>query len=86
MPDPKAQADILDAQSKMAMAQAKVQETAVKAKDVEIDGANRTADRESRERIAYANLVKEVATDPAAAPLVEQMVTPDFVRNLMQPG
>ena len=86
MPDPKTQADMLDAQSKMAMAQAKVAETQIKAKDAEIDGANRQADRESRERIAYANLVKEVVTDPAAAPLVEQMVTPEFVRSLMQPG
>jgi len=86
MPDPKTQADLLDAQSKMAMAQAKVAETAIKSKDADIDGANRQADRESREKIAYANLVKEVVTDPAAAPLVEQMVTPEFVRSLMQPG
>ena len=72
--------------ARMLEAQVKQQELQVKAADIDLDSKNRAADREARERVAYANIVRDLIKDPSAAPIAEQMLSPDFVRKLEEDG
>jgi len=72
--------------ARMLEAQVKQQELQVKAADIDLDSKNRAADREARERVAYANIVRDLIKDPGAAPIAEQMLSPEFVRKLEEDG
>ena len=57
-----------------------------KAADVELDAANRAADRESRERVAMAGIIKEIVQNPIGLGAAQPYLNEDFVKNLEEPG
>ncbi len=71
-----AQAKMMDAQSKLKMAEAKQAEVGVLMKDAEIDGQNRQADRESRERLAVVGFAKDIAMHPESAGVAMPLIMP----------
>ena len=69
-PDPR----MITAQARMVDAQAKEQEVKVRAVDAMADAQNRTADRESKERIATLQLAREIAVHPESASTAEHFL------------
>jgi hypothetical protein len=67
---------------KMAELQLRQQELAANAQDTQLDAYNRQKDRESRERLAAVRLAEDIAKNPAALPIINQMLTPDLIQNL----
>jgi len=68
------------------LAQMKLKEMEIRQADAEFDALNRDAERESRERVALAKIVQDLAAHPEAAPLVEKYLTPEFLQNLKEEG
>lgn len=81
--DPMAEAEM---QAKLAEAEMKMRDLEIKSRDVEMDATNRHNERESRERIAMANIIKEVAQNPESASLVQGMISPMMRKGLEEPG
>jgi len=80
-PDPMmimAQAKVTDSQAKMIDSQTKMAEVKIKEIDTAADAQNRSADRESKERIAMLQLAREIAVHPESASLAEQFIKPDI--------
>ena len=69
---------MIQAQAKMLDSEAKMAEVKVKAIDSQADAQNRTADRESKERIAMLQLAREIAVHPESASQAEQFIKPDI--------
>ena len=69
---------MIQAQAKMLDSEAKMAEVKVKAIDSQADAQNRTADRESKERIAMMQLAREIAVHPESASTAEQFIKPDI--------
>jgi hypothetical protein len=69
---------MIQAQAKMIDSQAKMAEVKVKAIDSQADAQNRTADRESKERIAMLQLAREIAVHPESASQAEQFIKPEI--------
>jgi hypothetical protein len=67
---------------KAAELQVRQQEIESRAIDARLDAANRQRDRETRERLAAINLAKELIANPQAAPLLEQVLTPEMLAKL----
>jgi hypothetical protein len=86
MQQPAAQKDPVDNQLKLAQLENERNKLDLQAKDVGMDAANRAADREARERVAYAGIVRDLIKDPQSAPLAEQMLDPKFVSELKEEG
>jgi len=82
MPPPPDPAMIM-AQAKMIDSQAKMAEVKVKEVDTQADAQNRSADRESKERIAMLQLAREIAVHPESASTAEQFIKPD-IQNLVR--
>ena len=78
-PDPA----MIMAQAKMIDSQAKMAEVKVKEVDTQADAQNRSADRESKERIAMLQLAREIAVHPESASTAEQFIKPD-IQNLVR--
>lgn len=74
-PDPR----MITAQARMVDAQAKEQEVKVRAVDAMADAQNRTADRESKERIATLQLAREIAVHPESASTAEHFLGTDHM-------
>ena len=68
-------ADMLDLQLRQ-------QELAQKTQDAELDAVNRKRDRESRERIAAVKLAEDIAANPQAMPIVNQIIDPGMIQRL----
>lgn len=67
---------------KMAELQMKQQEIASNARDMQLDAYNRQKDRESRERLAAVRLAEDIAKNPAALPIINQIIDPKMLQNL----
>lgn len=79
-------ADMADAQAKLIGARAKMADVQIKQQDNDLEAKNRAADRESKERLAYTNLVKDIATHPESSGMVGNMIPQSLVRGLLGPG
>lgn len=79
-------ADMADAQAKLLSARAKMADTQIKQQDSNIEAKNRAADRESKERLAYTDLVRDIATHPESSGLVNNMMPQNVIRSLIGPG
>jgi len=77
-------AKMLDAETKAKMADVKIQEVAVKAADAHLDAQNRAADRESRERVALAKIVQDALQHPEGLGGVQNILTPDYLRQMKE--
>lgn len=86
MMQPEAERDPMDNQLKMAQLENERNKLILQSKDVDMDAENRAADREARERVAYAGIVRDLIKDPQSAPLAEQMLDPKFVSELKEEG
>lgn len=73
-------------QSGLGEANLKLQELDVKAADAVLDAKNRAAERESRERIAYTGIVKDLITNPEGLASARTMLPPGFIEKLIGPG
>jgi len=67
---------------KMAELQMRQQELAANAQDVQLDAYNRQKDRESRERLAAVRLAEDIAKNPQALPIINQIIDPQMLRTL----
>lgn len=83
MQDP---AKLIDAQSKARLADMKEQENEIKLADVHLDAQNRAADRESRERTAFAKIIQDGIENPKGLAAVKPLMSPDFVREMKEDG
>jgi hypothetical protein len=72
---------ILD-QLKAQEIQLKGNELQIKQQEGMMDALNRKRDRESRERLAAVKLAEEMAQNPAAIPIVQNILTPDMIQRL----
>jgi hypothetical protein len=70
----------------MSIERMKMADLQVKQQDSEMDSRNRTADRESRERLALLKLIKEVAENPESVAAVNEMISPEMMRKLEGEG
>lgn len=72
----------------MAIAELQLKQKAeeIKEADVVFDAENRAADRESRERVAMAGIIKEIVQNPVGLGAAQQYLNPEFVKNLEEPG
>jgi len=86
MQQPDAQKDPIDNQLKLAQLENERNKLELQSKDVAMDATNRAADREARERVAYAGIVRDLIKDPQSAPLAEQMLDPKFIGELKEEG
>lgn len=86
MQQPDAQKDPVDNQLKLAALENERNKLELQSKDVAMDAENRAADREARERVAYAGIVRDLIKDPQSAPLAEQMLDPKFIGELKEEG
>ena len=77
---------MFDAQIKATEMKLKELDLGVRQADVELDAANRAADRESRERVAMAKIIQEVVTNPAGLAAAQPLLKPDFVNKLENDG
>jgi len=68
--------------AEMADLQLRQQELVQKTQDAELDAVNRKRDRESRERIAAVKLAEDIAANPQAMPIVNQIIDPGMVQRL----
>jgi hypothetical protein len=72
---------ILD-QLKAQEIQLKGNELQIKQQEGMMDALNRKRDRESRERLAAVKLAEEMAQNPAAIPIVQNIISPDMLQRL----
>ena len=79
-------ADMADAQAKLMSARAKMAEVGIRQQDSNVEAQNRAADRESKERLAYTDLVKDVATHPESMGLVNNLMPPNVLNSLIRQG
>jgi hypothetical protein len=86
MQQPDAQKDPADNQLKLAALENERNKLELQSRDVSMDAENRAADREARERVAYAGIVRDLIKDPQSAPIAEQMLDPKFVGELKEEG
>lgn len=82
--------------AKMAEMQMKAQELQIKQADMafrqrelqdktnsqHLDAINRRLDRESKERLAAVQLAEEIARNPQALPIINQMISPEMLQRL----
>jgi hypothetical protein len=76
----------VDNQLKLAALENERNKLELQSRDVSMDAQNRAADREARERVAYAGIVRDLIKDPQSAPIAEQMLDPKFVSELKEEG
>jgi len=81
--DPQQEAEM---QLKLLDAEMKMKDLEIKQRDVEMDAVNRHNERESRERIALANIAKESVKNPGGGLLAESLISPQLRRGLEEPG
>jgi hypothetical protein len=67
---------------KMAEMQLRQQELSASQQDMQLDAYNRQKDRESRERLAAVRLAEDIAKNPQALPIINQIIDPQMLRNL----
>lgn len=79
-------AKMIDAQTKVRMAELKEQDNQIKMADVHLDAQNRAADRESRERMGMAKIIQDGIEHPEGLKAVKPLLTPEFQRNLREDG
>ena len=62
--------------------QVKLEEIRQKGADSRLDAINRQRDRESRERLAAVKLAEEIASNPIAMPIINQILEPGMIQRL----
>lgn len=67
---------------KMADLQVKDKEIDQRALDTKLDAVNRQRDRESRERLAAVRLAEDIAKNPSALPIVDQIIDRGMLERL----
>lgn len=65
---------------------AKMADLEVKSSDAILDAHNRQADRESRERIAYANIIRDLISNPEGMAVARELLTPELIAKLTEQG
>lgn len=77
---------MFDAQAKALELDLKQQDLGIRKADIELDAANRAADRESRERVAMAKIIQDAIQNPIGLNAAEPLLKPDFVNKLENDG
>ena len=67
---------------KMAELQLEQREIEMRGADAKLDAFNRLRDRESRERLAAVRLAEDIAKNPAALPIINQIIDPNMLKRL----
>jgi len=67
---------------KMAELQLEQREIEMRGADAKLDAFNRLRDRESRERLAAVRLAEDIAKNPAALPIINQIIDPRMLNRL----
>jgi hypothetical protein len=77
---------LMDIEAKMKDNELKTMELEVAHNDVMTDAQNRALDRESREKLAYTNLIKDLISNPETRGMVMEMMPPELLRDLIGEG
>lgn len=77
---------MFNAQAKATELKLKEMDLGVRQADVELDAANRAADRESRERVAMAKIIQDVVQNPVGLAAAQPLLKPGFVNKLENDG